>query len=115
MSTDEHGHDETLPWWHLHLPTLLGSMVMATATVVVALDAVRSGEAMVWLAALALAVNAGALLGASRERALGREYEPEPRKLARVAELGPHGRREWWWSVTAFVAFLVAVAATLLG
>ena len=114
MSIDDPGH-ETLPWWHLHLPTLLGSMVMATAAVVVGLDALRTGRALAWVATLALAINAGALLGASRERMLSREYEGEPRKLARVAELGPHARREWWWSVTAFAAFLVAIAATFLG
>ncbi len=114
MSTDAHGH-ERLPWWHLHLPTLLGSVVMATVTVVVGTDAVRTGDLLAWLATLALAVNAGALLAASRERAMSREYEGETRKLARVAELAPHARREWWWSVTAFAAFVVAVAATLLG
>lgn len=114
MSVDVHGH-ERLPWWHLHLPTLLGSVVMATVTVVVGTDAVRTGSILAWLATVALAVNAAALLAASRERVMGREYEGTPRRFARVAELGPHGRREWWWSVVAFGAFVVAMVATLLG
>lgn len=103
--------DGPAPWWRVHVPTLLGAMVMALAAGATVAGAAADGTARSWVAAMGFVVNAVALVGVARARHLMRVEEADTRRYASLSELGPWGRREWWLTVVAFVGFVVGLLA----
>jgi hypothetical protein len=102
------------PWWRVHVPTFLGSLVMGLAAVTAVAGALLDGSLRSWLAALGLLTNALGLLGVARARHMMAAVEGETRKYARLSELGPWGRREWWFTIAAFAGFVVGMLALLM-
>lgn len=101
------------PWWRVHVPTLLGAVIMTAAALVAIAGAAVTGGARSWLAALGFATNAVCLVGIAKARHMMRMVEGDTRKYAPVSDLGPWGRREWWLTLVAFAGFLVGVVALL--
>lgn len=112
------GPDDASPgppaWWKVHVPTFLGSLVMSTGALVALSGAVGDGGWRAWTVALGFTTNAVALLGVARSRHMMRTMEGGDRRFARVSELGPWGRREWWLTLVAFAGFVVAIGTILL-
>lgn len=109
---DEPAQDELPPWWRVHVGTFLGAIVMAAGTAIAASGAVAAGG-WTWLAPVGFGINAVCLAAIARIRILVRIVEGE-RKYARISELGPWARREWWLTLLAFFAFTAGLAATAL-
>lgn len=101
------------PWWKVHIGTFLGALVMAAGTAVAATGSVAAGG-WTWLAPIGFGINAVCLAAIARIRILVRTVEGGERKYARIAELGPWARREWWLTLLAFFAFTAGLAATAL-
>jgi len=106
--------DEPPAWWKVHPTTFLGSVVMLSFAIFSITGAIESGGWQPWLAALGFTTNALALLGVARARTMMRAMEGGDRSYARVSELGPWGRREWWLTLTAFGGFVVGIGTVLL-
>lgn len=107
------GPGTTPPWWRVHVPTLLGASVMGLAALTAVAGAFLDGSMRAWLAAIGLATNAACLVGVARSRHMMGAVESETRKYASLGELGPWGRREWWFTIAAFAGFVVGMLALL--